>query len=67
MLDYNFIDLPLLNGEFTWNSTRNGGVISRIDRWVINNDAILALNGVSQRAANWSISGHRAVSLVVGS
>src|ERR1044072_1388573 len=67
MLDFHLIDLPLLNGTFTWCSTRNGGLWSRIDRWILNDVAILYLNGVTQSVEYWSISDHRPIFLSIGS
>ncbi|XP_057437244.1 uncharacterized protein LOC130729486 [Lotus japonicus] len=60
------IDLPLQNSEFTWFSPRNGGVRSRIDRWLLNEVAWSSLEEAIQRVENWGLSDHRAVSLVIG-
>lgn len=61
------IDLLIRNRGFTWSCTRNNGLWSKLDRWLVNDELVLCLNGVSQAAEEWSISDHRAVSLTVGS
>ncbi|XP_057450425.1 uncharacterized protein LOC130742258 [Lotus japonicus] len=38
------IDLPMQNGDFTWGSTRGSGLWSRLDRWLINEDALLGFD-----------------------
>lgn len=35
----NLIDLPLQNSEFTWFSARHEGIWSRIDRWLLSEEA----------------------------
>lgn len=67
MEDCRLIDLPLHGGEFTWSSTRFGGLWSTIDRWVINDVALLFFNGAVQTMAEWSCSDHRALILTLGS
>ncbi|XP_057438226.1 uncharacterized protein LOC130730278 [Lotus japonicus] len=57
------IDLPMLNGDHTWGSTRNEGLWSRLDRWLINEEALLGFDGVVQIAQDWGLSDHRAVVL----
>lgn len=64
---YELIDLPLLKDEFTWGSTRGDGIWSRIDRWLLNEDAIIYFDGAHQSAEEWSVSDHRPVSLSLGS
>lgn len=64
--DWNLIDLPLQNSDFTWYSERNGGVWSRIDRWLLNEEAWDGLGEVTQRAENWGLSDHRMVALSWG-
>ncbi|XP_057456943.1 uncharacterized protein LOC130747902 [Lotus japonicus] len=64
--DWNLIDLPLQNSEYTWFSSRNGGVWSRIDRWLLNEEAWLSLDEAIQRVENWGLSDHRAVILAMG-
>ncbi|XP_057452573.1 uncharacterized protein LOC130744401 [Lotus japonicus] len=65
--NYHLIDLPLRNGEFTWTTTKNGGLWSKLDRWLVNDDLILTFNGAAQSAEEWNVSDHRAVTLSVGS
>lgn len=61
--DNYLIDLPQQNGDYTWGSTRNSGLWSRLDRWLINEDALLGFDGVSQVAKDWGVSDHRAICL----
>lgn len=65
--DWALIDMPLLNGDFTWYSSRNGGLSSKLDRWLLNTDAVLEFDGACQSAEDWGVSDHRAISLVLGS
>lgn len=60
------LDLPLEQSNFTWYSDRNGGLWSRIDRWLMNEEAMLLLQGCHQIAENWGLSDHRPILLVVG-
>lgn len=62
----NLIDLPLANADFTWFSSRNGGIWSRIDRWLISEDILRDLEGVNQSAECWGLSDHRAITLAMG-
>lgn len=64
--NHTLVDLPMVGGEYTWHSTRNGGLWSKIDRWVMNDNMILLLNVVSQRLEAWDTSDHRAVTLSWG-
>lgn len=64
---YGLTDIPLSNGEFTWNSTRGNGLWSKIDRWLLNDEAFLVFNGVTQTAEDWGISDHRAINPALGS
>ncbi|XP_057444859.1 uncharacterized protein LOC130737106 [Lotus japonicus] len=59
----NLLDLPLTNAEFTWFSSRNGGIWSRIDRWLISEDILQELEGINQSAECWGLSDHRAITL----
>lgn len=61
--DNYLIDLPQQNGDYTWGSTQNSGLWSRLDRWLINEDALLGFDGVSQVAKDWGVSDHRAICL----
>lgn len=65
--EWSLIDMPLLNGDFTWNSTRNGGLSSKLDRWLLNTEAILEFDGACQSTEDWGVSNHKAISLVRGS
>lgn len=60
------LDLPLVGGDYTWFSTRNGGLWSKLDRLLLNEDALLYFNGVSQVAEDWGFSDHRAITLSMG-
>ncbi|XP_057452426.1 uncharacterized protein LOC130744250 [Lotus japonicus] len=60
------VDLPMQKGEFTWSSTRNDGVGSRLDRWLLSEDVFLWFNNFNQCALDWGISDHRAVALHFG-
>lgn len=64
--DWNFIDLPLQNLNFTWFSSRNGGVWSRIDGWLLNDEAWTNFEETIQRVENWGLSDHRGVVLSMG-
>lgn len=64
---YELIDLPLPNEKFTWTSTRNDGLWSRIDRWLVSDEAIIQFEGAAQSAEEWGISDHRPFSLTLGS
>ncbi|XP_057432197.1 uncharacterized protein LOC130724947 [Lotus japonicus] len=61
------IDLNMENGTFTWNSSRSDGPRSKLDRWLLNDEAILRFDGASQSAEDWGISDHRAITLRLGS
>ncbi|XP_057428588.1 uncharacterized protein LOC130722016 [Lotus japonicus] len=60
------VDLPLHRGHFTWSSTRNDGLGSRLDRWLLSEDMFLCFNNFNQFALEWGISDHRAVGLSFG-
>ncbi|XP_057444002.1 uncharacterized protein LOC130736174 [Lotus japonicus] len=62
----NLIDLPLANAEFTWFSTRHGGLWSRLDRWLISEEILREIDGVHQSVEEWGLSDHRAISLSMG-
>lgn len=66
LAERNLIDSPLHNSNFTWYGGRNGGVWSRIDRWLVNEEAWECLGEMAQRAENWGLSDHRVVSLSLG-
>lgn len=38
--NWKLVDLPLRNRAFTWHSTRNQGLWIKIDRWLLNDEAI---------------------------
>ncbi|XP_057451856.1 uncharacterized protein LOC130743638 [Lotus japonicus] len=60
------VDLPLQGGLFTWSSSRNNGMGSRLDRWLLSEDLFLCFNSFKQTALEWGISDHRPVSLSFG-
>ncbi|XP_057444900.1 uncharacterized protein LOC130737152 [Lotus japonicus] len=62
----NLIDLPLANADFTWFSSRFGGIWSRLDRWLLSEMIMRDLEGVNQSAESWGLSDHRAKSLSMG-
>ncbi|XP_057452935.1 uncharacterized protein LOC130744800 [Lotus japonicus] len=62
----NLSDLPLLNGKFTWYSSRNDGLWSRLDRWLVSDEVMLSFSNISQSVYAWNVSDHRAVGLVFG-
>ncbi|XP_057419403.1 uncharacterized protein LOC130713636 [Lotus japonicus] len=65
--EFELTDLPLRNGDSTWGSTRGGGLWSKLDRWLLNGEAILRLDGACQSVEDWGISDHRVVTLKLGS
>ncbi|XP_057425984.1 uncharacterized protein LOC130719378 [Lotus japonicus] len=64
--DSNLIDLPLQSDKFTWYSSRAGGLWSRIDRWLVSEDAINKFDGISQSVENWGLSDRRPIILSLG-
>lgn len=46
--EFELTDLPLWNGDSTWGSTRGGGLWSKLDRWLLNSEAIFRLDGACQ-------------------
>ncbi|XP_057456318.1 uncharacterized protein LOC130747394 [Lotus japonicus] len=38
--DNNLVELPLNNGDFTWFSSRNEGLWSRLDRWLVSDEKL---------------------------
>lgn len=45
--DSNLADLPLANGEYTWFSSRNYGLWSRLDRWLVSDEDVGGLEDAS--------------------
>lgn len=41
------VDLPLQKAKFTWLSAKNGGLWSRLDRWLVSKDILLAYNNIT--------------------
>ncbi|XP_057447788.1 uncharacterized protein LOC130739495 [Lotus japonicus] len=66
VMGLNLADLPLSNTDFTWYSSRNGGIWCRLDRWLISKDSMVFFEGVSQAAEIWGFSDHRPVLLSLG-
>lgn len=64
--DWSLIDMSLHNGDFTWTSSRNGGLNSKLDRWLLNAETVLQFDGACQSAEDWGVSDHREISLVLG-
>ncbi|XP_057443208.1 uncharacterized protein LOC130735124 [Lotus japonicus] len=64
--DSNLSDLPLMNWDYTWFSSRNDGLWSRLDRWLVSDEVILSFSNISQSVLEWNVSDHRAVSLLFG-
>lgn len=62
----NLLDLPLSGSKFTWYSLRYGGIWSRLDRWIVNEEAINHFEGLCQTTENWGLSDHRPVALTMG-
>ncbi|XP_057426313.1 uncharacterized protein LOC130719718 [Lotus japonicus] len=62
----NLADLPLANGEYTWYSSRNDGLWSRLDRWLVSDEVLLSFSNISQNVFDWNVSDHRAVGLLFG-
>ncbi|XP_057444737.1 uncharacterized protein LOC130736981 [Lotus japonicus] len=60
------MDLPLQRGLFTWFSSRNDGLGSRLDRWLLSEDMFLCFNNFNQVALEWGISDHRPVAIDFG-
>lgn len=44
--DSNLLDLPLTNGEYTWFSSRNEGLWSRLDRWLVSEEVMRNVLGL---------------------
>ncbi|XP_057425669.1 uncharacterized protein LOC130719035 [Lotus japonicus] len=61
------LDFPLHNSQFTWFSSRNNGIWSRLDRWFVSEDLMMLCTNVTQTVLDWSCSDHRAVSISFGS
>ncbi|XP_057443888.1 uncharacterized protein LOC130736051 [Lotus japonicus] len=62
----NLMDLPLKNYQFTWYSSRDNDLWSRLGRWIINEAAINGFEGISQVAENWGLYDHRPVIMSMG-
>ncbi|XP_057432300.1 uncharacterized protein LOC130725057 [Lotus japonicus] len=62
----NLIDLPLQNDKCTWYSSRLGGIWSRLDRWLVCEEAINKFEGICQSVENWELSDHRPIILTLG-
>ncbi|XP_057418742.1 uncharacterized protein LOC130712948 [Lotus japonicus] len=62
----NLIDLPLQNDKYTWYSSRLGGIWSRLDRWLVSEEAINKFEGICQSVENWGLSDHRPIILTLG-
>ncbi|XP_057426026.1 uncharacterized protein LOC130719415 [Lotus japonicus] len=60
------MDFPLQNAKFTWFSSRNSGLWSRLDRWLVTEDFLMLASNVSQSVLEWSCSDHRAVAISFG-
>jgi hypothetical protein len=58
VVNTNIIDLPIQDTQFTWYSIRNGGVCSRLDRWLLSEDSINLFDGVRQSVEDWGLSNH---------
>ncbi|XP_057452728.1 uncharacterized protein LOC130744569 [Lotus japonicus] len=64
--DSNLLDLPLNNGDYTWFSSRNEGIWSRLDRWLVSDEVLVTFSNISQSVLPWNVSDHRAVGLFFG-
>ncbi|XP_057418410.1 uncharacterized protein LOC130712600 [Lotus japonicus] len=64
--DSNLLDLPLNNGDYTWFSSRNQGIWSRLDRWLVSDEVLVTFSNMSQSVLPWNVSDHRAVGLFFG-
>ncbi|XP_057415858.1 uncharacterized protein LOC130710563 [Lotus japonicus] len=64
--DNNLLDLPLNNGDYTWFSSRNQGIWSRLDRWLVSDEVLVTFSNMSQSVLPWNVSDHRAVGLFFG-
>ncbi|XP_057425847.1 uncharacterized protein LOC130719232 [Lotus japonicus] len=64
--DSNLLDLPLNNGDYTWFSSRNDGIWSRLDRWLVSDEVLVTFSNISQSVLPWNVSNHRAVGLFFG-
>lgn len=54
------LDLPLAIGDYTWFSSRQGGLWTRIDRWLLSEGIIQVLEGVNHPVEKWALLDHRA-------
>ena len=64
--DYNLIDLPLVNGTFTWSNLRQKMVCCRLDEFLFSNGWLDLLHSSKQSLGPRSTSDHWLISFEAG-